>query len=69
MGRKKKQREDVVMKRMIDSMCDNISMLLLEMGFYPGTEIFDKTFHDMMSKIEEEIKVRVIKRIREVIDN
>lgn len=50
-------------------MCDNISAILLEMGLYPGTEMFDKTFHRLMVEVETEIKERVIKRIRQVIDN
>jgi hypothetical protein len=69
MGRSKKSKDDLVTKKMVDVMCDNISTILLEMGFYPGTEMFDKTFYRLMDEIEIEIKERVIKRIRQVIDN
>lgn len=68
MAKSKKQNNEIMMKKLVDNMCDNISNLLLEMGLYPGTELFDKTFYRIMDDIELEIKSRVIKRIREVID-
>ena len=36
MGRSKKSKDDLVTKKMVDVMCDNISAILLEMGFYPN---------------------------------
>ena len=66
MSRKKKN--DSAKKKIMDNMCENISVLLLEMGLYPGTDQFDKMFYRLMTEIEEEIKVRVIKNIRSVID-
>lgn len=67
MSKKKKQNESID-KRLADVMCDNITSILLEMGLYPGTEQFDKMFYRLMDEIEDEVKLRVIKRIREVID-
>lgn len=67
MSKKKKQSESVD-KQLADVMCDNITSILLEMGLYPGTEQFDKMFYRLMDEIEDEVKLRVIKRIREVID-
>lgn len=68
MGKNKKISEEIIMKKLVDNMCDNISNILLDMDMYPGTDIFDRTFHNLMGEIEMEIKTRVIKRIREVID-
>lgn len=68
MGKSKKQNDELITKKLVDNMCDNISVVLLEMGLYPGTEMFDKMFFKLMDEIEEEIKARVIKRIRTVID-
>lgn len=68
MAKGKKQNNELITKKLVDSMCDNISEVLLEMGLYPGTEMFDKMFYRIMDEIEFEIKARVIKRIRSVID-
>ena len=64
----KKRKNDIAKKKIMDNMCENISVILLEMGLYPCTDQFDKMFYRLMSEIEEEIKVRVIKNIRNVID-
>lgn len=68
MNKKKKKNNDVV-KKIMDNMCDNISIMLMELELYPGTKQFDETFYEFMDEIEEEIKIRVIKRIRSAMDN
>lgn len=66
--KKKKKLSSVESKKVMNLLCDTIAYNLLDSGLYPGTEQFDELFDTIIINIAEEVKVRVITKIRDEID-
>ena len=66
--RKKKKLSSAESKKVMNLLCDTIAYNLLDSGLYPGTEQFDELFDTIIINIAEEVKARVITKIRDEID-
>ena len=66
--KKKKQLSRAESKKVMDLLCNTIAYNLIDSGLYPGTEQFDDLFEIIIFNIAEEIKVKVITKIRDEID-
>lgn len=68
-NKRSKKQKIIRSKQLMNVLCNNIAILLLEQNIFPGTKDFDYMFEKMIDAISDEIKVEVIHIIRKTIDS